>query len=329
MKARCLLLLALSVLAGCGGSPALLPTAPVAAGTEFAAKYQNELVDILQAHSFKRLQIDWTSFRAQVLAAGATATTIEGSGSAILKALTLLNDSHSSWNPPPTSKASSIYYFSKSCQLVAVTPPALPADIGYLRITAFGGTFAESLAFVDDLLEQLRTHDTGALAGWIVDLRSNNGGNMWPMLAGAGPLLGDGLAGFFKYPDGATQRWDVSGSTSRLDGSTISHGTSTYSLSAAQPRVAVLLDSGVISSGEATALAFRGRPNTRSFGAPTCGLSTGVLAYQMSDGASLFLADSLMVDRNGAGDGGSIVPDEVLEPKTAAVTRAIAWLRGS
>ncbi len=27
--------------------------------------------------------------------------------------------------------------------------------------------------------------------GWIVDLRGNGGGNMWPMLAGVGPILGE------------------------------------------------------------------------------------------------------------------------------------------
>src|SRR5690348_5042975 len=27
--------------------------------------------------------------------------------------------------------------------------------------------------------------------GWVVDLRGNVGGNMWPMLAGIGPLLGE------------------------------------------------------------------------------------------------------------------------------------------
>jgi carboxyl-terminal processing protease len=47
-----------------------------------------------------------------------------------------------------------------------------------------------------------------------------------------------------------------------------------YKLVVPSPRVAVLTDTGVASSGEA--IAFRGRPNTRSFGTPTCGLSTDV-----------------------------------------------------
>ena len=38
--------------------------------------------------------------------------------------------------------------------------------------------------------------------GWIVDLRGNTGGNMWPMLTGIGPILGDGPAGSFVAADG-------------------------------------------------------------------------------------------------------------------------------
>jgi C-terminal processing protease CtpA/Prc len=35
--------------------------------------------------------------------------------------------------------------------------------------------------------------DQGNLAGWIVDLRNNGGGNMWPMLTGIGSILGEGV----------------------------------------------------------------------------------------------------------------------------------------
>ena len=43
--------------------------------------------------------------------------------------------------------------------------------------------------------------------GWIVDLRSNTGGNMWPMLAGIGPVLGEGKVGGFIFPNGKEVSW--------------------------------------------------------------------------------------------------------------------------
>jgi len=39
-------------------------------------------------------------------------------------------------------------------------------------------------------------------AGWIIDLRGNSGGNMYPMLAGLSSLLGEGVLGYDVYPDG-------------------------------------------------------------------------------------------------------------------------------
>src|SRR6266850_8052486 len=60
-----------------------------------------------------------------------------------------------------------------------------------------------------------------------------------------------------------------------------------YKLSVPNARVAVLTDIGVASSGEAIAIAFRGRPNTRSFGTPTCGLSTAVDQFPLSTGGRM------------------------------------------
>lgn len=60
------------------------------------------------------------------------------------------------------------------------------------------------------------------------------------------------------------------------------------------PRVAVL----TAISGEAVAIAFRGRADTRSFGTPTCGLSTSNHTDRLSDGGNLYLTASVMADRS-------------------------------
>ena len=62
-------------------------------------------------------------------------------------------------------------------------------------------------AFADAIQAAIRQADRAELAGWIVDLRGNTGGNMWPMLAGFGPVLGEGTAGFFIDPDGVGVPW--------------------------------------------------------------------------------------------------------------------------
>ena len=94
-----------------------------------------------------------------------------------------------------------------------------------------------------------------------------------------------------------------------------------------RPRVAVLTDNGIASSGEATVIAFRGRPDTRSFGDATCGLSTANAGFTMSDGATLLLTVSVMADRTQTKYGDSIPPDEIGTDPGQAVRRALAWLQ--
>ena len=46
-----------------------------------------------------------------------------------------------------------------------------------------------------------------ATCGWIIDLRGNGGGNMYPMLAGLKPFLGDTVLGAFVGPDKTRANW--------------------------------------------------------------------------------------------------------------------------
>jgi len=50
--------------------------------------------------------------------------------------------------------------------------------------------------------------------GWLVDLRGNGGGNMWPMLAGIGPVVGEGELGSFQAPGGSSSIWFLKGGIS-------------------------------------------------------------------------------------------------------------------
>lgn len=56
------------------------------------------------------------------------------------------------------------------------------------------------------------------------------------------------------------------------------------------PMVAVLIDQRVGSAGDAVAVAFKQRANTRFFDTATCGASTANMDFRLSDGALLYLA---------------------------------------
>jgi len=94
--------------------------------------------------------------------------------------------------------------------------------------------------------------------------------------------------------------------------------------------VAVLTGRMTFSSGEAIAVAFRGRPDTRSFGLETGGLTTSNDEFLLSDGAWLLLTVSRFADRTGKVYSGPIVPDEVVNPPETwpdpVLEAATAWL---
>ena len=73
-------------------------------------------------------------------------------------------------------------------------------------------------------------------------------------------------------------------------------------------------------------VAFRLRPDTRSFGASTCGLSTANSSFQLIDDSVLYLTVSWMADRGHNRYGVPVVPDELVDADQV-VERAVDWLQ--
>jgi carboxyl-terminal processing protease len=103
------------------------------------------------------------------------------------------------------------------------------------------------------------------------------------------------------------------------------------------PNVAVLIDSGTGSSGEATAIAFRGRAKTRFFGEHTQGASTGNEVFALSDGAAMWLTIGINADRTGKQYMDGFDPDEVIpgvgkivpDVHDPVLQAALRWLSGA
>ncbi len=110
----------------------------------------------------------------------------------------------SSTNPEPTA-------------MVMEGLPGVGGRFGYVSVLAFSGGGAPPRwpPLYHRLIEGI---DTLGVCGWIVDLRDNPGGNMWPMVAGLGPILGEGVLGFFVDPDSVVDTWTYADGASALDG---------------------------------------------------------------------------------------------------------------
>ena len=289
------------------------PEQPAMSHSTIVKSFLNEVLDIMENNSINRYNIDWSDFRTSVFAETDGAITIEDAYPGIEKALELLADNHSFFVKPDGTgfSASTI-----RCNADQIPVSSWPENIGYVKVNSFsgGGNTTEAIAFAQEIQQQIRDQDNDQLRGWIVDLRGNLGGNMWPMLAGIGPVLGEGTAGYFIDPDSNEDSWGF------VNGASISNGLFTvtqindsYNLITPNPKVAVLLNDGIASSGEVIAISFIGRDNTRSFGSGTCGLSTGNSTFPLSNGSTLFLTTVYLADRHKNAYGGVVEPDVVIE----------------
>ena len=319
-------LLSLVAVLGCGssGSPIAPPTAPSAVVSAVATNYLDSIIGIMQGNSIKRLTIDWTDFRRRVFADAGGAQTITETFPGIRTALQLLGDGHSSYTG---ANGQVLFVSTRTCTAPNAETPALPSTIGYVKVTSFSGSGPTAVGFADGVQSTIAAADRDDLVGWIVDLRGNGGGNMWPMVAGVGPVLGEGLIGYFIDPLGAEFAWEYRNGVSLSNGFTQANVTTAYRLRRPQPKVAVLMDNRVASSGEATLIAFIRRPNTRTFGTASCGLSTANRGFPLSDGANLNLTVSTMADRAKTRYGDQVAPDEAIADPAQVVARAVDWLQ--
>jgi C-terminal processing protease CtpA/Prc len=133
--------------------------------------------------------------------------------------------------------------------------------------------------------------------------------------------------GYFAPPEGEWAAWTVKDHASYLDGERVVQVANPHEPNIGDGRVAVLIDRGVASSGEAVVVAFKGRPNTEFFGAPTCGIPTAIRPFPVRPGYTLMLAVAKMADRTGVEYDGRIFADHKASSLDEAVTQAVEYLR--
>lgn len=290
--------------------------------------YLDNVLGIMQQNAIYRNQVNWNVLRAQMYERAQNAQTSSDTYAAIQYALTQLGDHHSYFLPP--DRVTKL----RSATVIDNPPPKgeiLESRVGYVLVPKFSSYDTDQINNSATLLQEIiRGLDAQNPRGWIVDLRGNEGGNMWSMLAGTGSILGEGRVGAFIYPDGHAKNWYYANGEARVETWIQAKVKGEpYQLKMASPPVAVLTNRSTASSGEAIVVAFKGRPNTRSFGEGTRGLSTSNASLALNDGAMLVLTVAVFADRTGQKYGGVIIPDEVVDTmsyeRDRVLDTAVKW----
>ena len=305
---------------------------------EAVARYLEGALDTLRRVALRRDSVDWKALRDSLLARAAGARTTEESWPALQWALRSV-DRHSFLQTPrpmPEERAA-----NKPNDTTPQRPFRRPPVTGRLIENRYGYVLVPSIgrdrpSFVDSLQTIIREYDSAGACGWVVDLRQNPGGNMWPMLAGVGPLLGDSLIGSFVVSGEPMTPWRYVRGRAWAGSDTVpswaSRGTQPpYEMKRRYVPVALLVGKQTASSGEATLIAFLGRPNVRTFGDSTAGFASVNNGYQLPDSANMVITIGFSRDRTGRQYRLRLTPDELVAAASdslvdAPLNRAVSWL---
>jgi C-terminal processing protease CtpA/Prc len=178
------------------------------------------------------------------------------------------------------------------------------------------------------LRDGVRRLDGQGACGWIVDLRGNSGGNVWPMIDGLGALLGEPPFLVFDVPGQGRFPVLYKDGVAYQEGGFPPYAVEGFrSLRDPLAPVALLIDKDTASSAEALAVAFSGRPNVRRFGQPTADYITVNNPAELPDGARLYLTVGWNMDRTGRRYTSALQPDVTTRTAgDAPIHAAASWL---
>ena len=306
--------------------------APIAAA---ARAYLDDAIGFVREKHMDSAARNWPALIARAYGRAGGAATPRDTHLAIRGLLSAMGDNHSALQPaaPPAPAPASGTPADAAPKGPLPTYALLDGRFGLVSLPALSmigpADRPHGQAYVDRLRAGVAALDRHKLCGWIIDLRGNSGGNMWPMVNGLTPLLGKPPFGAFVAPGGEKERWTLG-----QGGLVTTEGRDMRELGLNMPRfaarqaaipLAVLIGPGTASSGEAVAIAFAGRPLARGFGRRSGGYTSANVVKTLSDGAVLAVPNSWEADRTGREYRAAIVPDELIEDGSE-MKAASRWL---
>lgn len=307
-------------------------------------KTLDSIIAHAENNSLYRQNVDWSTLKAAMYDLAKEADSVPALKPALDLMLKELNDTHGRifYNRRYLSYYSEglkghlkdldwdVYGEIQSAQVYPFKAELLPGQIGYLRIV--GLPMGDNQKMAADIQNAVcKILEEGAKK-WIIDLRFNGGGNMFPMIEGITTLVGNGIVGGTK---GATKE---ESSVWRIDNGDFYYDNQTVALEnsctlATNPKIAVLTSMYTASSGEALAVILKNRLRTRFFGSKTNGKVTATDWKQIDNLTAMSISVSYYKDRANKVYKRYVDVDETIEfePKAAmendkGLLRAIEWL---
>ena len=283
--------------------------------------YLDTVITLNKNKSIYRNTVDWKKIEPMIYSKANDAKTMEDLFPAIHFLYDTLNDNHSYFTykgkdigKPYKEREINPYLINEIFgKRVGLQVKVLDNAYGYILIPSIEAENQEQVnEFAQQINDSLCSIATKKLKGWIIDLRFNQGGNMYAMLGGLGSIIGDGKVGFLtNIQNKVTCVWSVKKGNAYYNDIQMSKVEFQCKLPSNLP-IAVLTSEMTASSGEAIAIILNKRNKTILLGNKTWGVSTGRLDYPINDYTSVGVTLSYMADRNKTIYKNGINPDKVI-----------------
>jgi C-terminal processing protease CtpA/Prc len=305
----------------------------------------DKIIEHAETASLYRKNVDWTALKKEMYLLAKGADSVSQLKPALDLMLEKLNDTHgrvfhnnqylSYYSGEKKEHRKNIdwdvYTEIQSVQVYEFKAAILEDSIGYVRIV--GLPMGDNQKMSTDIQNTVCDLVEKGAKEWIIDLRYNGGGNMFPMVEGLTSIIGDGIVGGTK---GVTKEessvWQIKKGDFFYDEQNVAI-ENTCPISEMQ-NVAVLTSVYTASSGEALAVILKNRPKTKFFGSKTNGKVTATDWKQIDSLTAMSISVSYYKDRTNNVYDEYVDVDEVVafEPKAEmendnGINKAIEWLK--
>lgn len=307
------------------GSAQLTKPAPMSPA---AKAYLDQAITLFREAHINSAEMNWPALTEKAYTAASGAQSTADTYPAIRLIIKALGEKHTVFLEPDQAKADTTGKNSGTASAPPFQPPEavrLASGIGVVTLHGFMGSPDQAQLYARQGQAEIERAKAEGVCRFVVDLRDDTGGNMYPMISSVAGLLDDGVLGTFVNAHKQFVPWLLKDGTTTV-------GQMSYSLARAKPLtsvqipVAVLIGPMTASAGEFTAMSFEGRPRTRFFGGESAGYVTANQPMPLSDGAVILMTSGWGIDRTGKKYLDRIEPDENTGAGNEAVAAAVKWV---
>ncbi len=309
-------------------------------------QFVDETLLIIQKNALNKDKINWATLRKDIYEKTKDASDIDAVLSIYPYLFEKIEDHHGwlsyksknyRWNKDNRNRENTAVKNAVN-KYKSVYTTLLNKNIGYLRIPGNSDFNAKKMdSIANNIVEEINKVNSNRIKGWIIDLRINTGGNMYPMIAGISDLIGNNekIGGFITSANEADGDWFLKEGNIYIDTTQVLNRQKLKTPIKKQIPVAVLISCYTASSGEMTAISFIGRKNTKLFGEESAGFTTTNQGFKINENSGLNLAVGYVTDRNGKIYTENIKPDtEILTGdnfedllKDRKIINAVKWIK--